>query len=101
MAATRIEIATEDGVAPAFEYAAPGAPAVLMLMDGIGMRPAMHEIASRIAEAGYHVLMPDLFYRLGEYTAPDPATLFSDPAVRAAWWGRHANINTPAAMLRD
>jgi carboxymethylenebutenolidase len=101
MAATRIEIATGDGVAPAFEYASPGAPAVLMLMDGIGMRPAMHEIAGRIAEAGYHVLMPDLFYRLGEYTAPDPATLFADAEVRAAWWGRHANINTPAAMLRD
>jgi carboxymethylenebutenolidase len=71
-----------------------------MLMDGIGMRPAMHEIAARIAGAGYRVLMPDLFYRLGEYTAPDPATLFSDPAVRAAWFARHAKTS-PAALVRD
>jgi len=98
--ANRIEIRTEDGVAPAFEYGEPAAPAVLMLMDGIGMRPAMHEIAARIADAGYRVLMPDLFYRLGEYTAPDPAALFSDPAVRAAWWGRHATTS-PAALVRD
>jgi carboxymethylenebutenolidase len=100
MAATRIEIRTEDGVAPAFEYGAEGLPHVLLLMDGIGMRPAMHEIAARIADAGYRVLMPDLFYRLGEYTAPDPAVLFSDPAVRAAWWGRHATTNI-AALVRD
>jgi len=100
MAATRIEIETEDGVAPAFEHGSPGDPAVLMLIDGIGMRPAMHAIAARIADAGYHVLMPDLFYRLGEYTAPDPAALFSDPAVRAAWWGRHATT-TVAGLVRD
>lgn len=101
MTATRIEIRTADGIAPAFEVGPAAAPPVLMLIDGIGMRPAMHEIAARIAGAGYRVLMPDLFYRLGEYTAPDPATLFSDPAVRAAWFARHANLNTPAAMVRD
>jgi len=100
MVATRVEIRTEDGVAPAFEYGTPGEPSVLMLIDGIGMRPAMHEIAARIAGAGYHVLMPDLFYRLGEYTAPDPATLFSDPAVRAAWFGKHATT-TADALVRD
>ncbi len=100
MTATRIEIRTEDGVAPAFVYGEPSAPRVLVLSDGIGMRPAMHEIAARIAGAGYRVLLPDLFYRLGEYTAPDPKTLFSDPAVRAAWFGRHA-ATSPAALVRD
>lgn len=100
MTGTRIEIDTGDGVAPAFVYGAPSAPSVLLLMDGIGMRPAMHELAAHLAEAGYHVLMPDLFHRLGAYTAPDPAALFSDPAVRAAWWGRHATT-TAASLLRD
>jgi len=99
MNATRIEIKTEDGVAPAFEYGAAGAPSVLLLIDGIGMRPAMHELAERLAQAGYHVLMPDLFYRLGEYVAPDPRLLFSDPAVRAAWFARHTSTGTTAASL--
>jgi len=100
MVATRIEIQTEDGVAPAFVYGAPTAPSVLLLIDGIGMRPAMHEIAERLAQAGYHVLMPDLFYRLGEYVAPDPRALFSDPAVRAAWSARHTGT-TAATLMRD
>ena len=100
MSDQRIEIDTGDGIAPAFLYGPASAPGVLLLMDGIGMRPAMHELAAQLADAGYRVLMPDLFHRLGEYTAPDPAALFSDPAVRAAWWGRHANTS-PASLLRD
>src|SRR5690349_14408600 len=88
MPATRIEIKTADGVAPAFEFGAPSSPKVLMLIDGLGMRPAMHEIAERIAAAGFRVLMPDLFYRMGAYTSPDPTKLFTDPEVRAAWWGK-------------
>ena len=100
MSATRIEIRTEDGVAPAFVFGAPSAPDVLLLIDGIGMRPAMHEIGVRLAQAGYRVLLPDLFYRLGEYTAPDPKTLFTDPAARAAWAGR-LTTTTAASMTRD
>jgi carboxymethylenebutenolidase len=98
--ATRIEIAMVDGVAPAFLYGAPTGPGVLLLIDGIGMRPAMHELAARLGAEGYRVLMPDLFYRLGEYTAPEPAALFSDPAVRAAWSARHTGT-TAAALLGD
>ena len=100
MSATRIEIRTEDGIAPAYVYGAPGAPAVLLLIDGLGMRPAMHELADRLATAGYRVLMPDLFYRAGEYTPPDPHALFADPAVRAAWFARMKD-NTPALLTRD
>jgi len=100
MSATRIEIRTEDGIAPAFELGPADAPRVLVLMDGIGMRPAMHEIAERLAREGYRVLMPDLFYRLGAYTAPDPKVLFTDPEVRAAWWAR-LGATKPAALVRD
>jgi pimeloyl-ACP methyl ester carboxylesterase len=100
MTATRTEIATDDGAAPAFWYGAPTAPGVLVLMDGLGMRPAMHEIAARIAAAGYRVLLPDLFHRLGAYTPPDPASMFADPAVRAAWGARLAGT-TSAKLVRD
>lgn len=101
MTATQLEIRTDDGVAPAFLFGDPGAPAVLLLIDGLGMRPAMHELAERLAAGGFHVLMPDVFYRLGAYTAPDPHALFADPAVRAAWWGRHQGINTSERLVRD
>ncbi len=94
-----IEIKTEDGVAPAFEFGS--GPSVLFLIDGIGMRPAMHEMAERLAKAGYRVLMPDLFYRIGAYTAPEPAKLFTDPAVRNEWFARVMSTTTADKMLRD
>jgi carboxymethylenebutenolidase len=60
-------------------------PAVLMYMDGIGYRPALFGMAQRLADAGYVVLLPDLFYRAGPYEPPDPKKVFSDPATREAW----------------
>jgi len=60
----------------------------------------MHVLASSIATAGYHVLLPDLFYRMAPYDAPDPAALFSNPEVRAAWFAK-AQTTTVAAILRD
>jgi carboxymethylenebutenolidase len=77
-----------------------GGPGVLMFHDGLGMRPAMHEVAASIATAGYRVMMPDLFYRMAPYDAPDPHELFSDPAVMAAWWAK-AQSNTAEMILSD
>lgn len=79
----QISITTDDGICPAYEFG--GGPSVLFFIDGIGMRPAMQEMGERLGAAGYHVLMPDLFWRLGPYTAPDPAKFFADPEARAAW----------------
>jgi carboxymethylenebutenolidase len=95
-----IDLRTDDGVAPAYEYGA--GPPVLFLHDGIGMRTAMHEMAERLAAAGFRVLMPDLFYRLGPYTAPEPRALFTDPEVRKAWSARHEAAKVTAAnLVRD
>ena len=101
MAATQIEIATEDGTCPAYVYGDPGAPSVLLYIDGIGMRPAIRAVGERIAAAGYHVLVPDLFYRMGPYTAPDPKALFTDPEVQAAWFAKARGALDPARTMRD
>lgn len=81
----RVEIETKDGKCPSFVYTPEGSgpfPAVLALMDGIGMRPAVHELGERIAKMGYFVLLPDLFYRAGPYAPMNPHTVFSDPEQR-------------------
>ncbi|HET7499441.1 MAG TPA: dienelactone hydrolase family protein [Kofleriaceae bacterium] len=101
MAGTRIEIATGDGVCPAVLFGDPAAPNVLMFMDGIGMRPALHAVAERIASEGFHVLLPDLYYRIGPYTAPEPAKLFADPAVRAEWGKRVSALVNSANLIAD
>jgi carboxymethylenebutenolidase len=71
----RIEIKTRDGSCPSYMYrpvAAGACPAVLIFMDGLGIRPAMLEIGERLATHGYFVLLPDLFYRSGPYEPMDP-----------------------------
>lgn len=80
----KLTIKTPDGEAPAWELGT--GPSVLLFIDGVGMRPAMHRIQERIAAAGYRVLMPDVFYRVGPYEAPDMNKLMNDPATLQAWF---------------
>jgi carboxymethylenebutenolidase len=97
MSRTTVTITTADARCEASIFRPDGNkgswPAVLMFMDGIGIRPALFEMGERIAQHGYFVLLPDLFYRAGPYTAPDPKKLFADPAVRSAWFAKVGGID--------
>src|SRR5205823_469719 len=76
-------------------------PAVILYMDGVGIRTALFAMAERIAAAGYLVLLPDLFYRAGPYEAPDPKALFSDMAFRQSWMAKYASTATIANVVSD
>jgi carboxymethylenebutenolidase len=56
-------------------------PAAIFYMDGLGIRPALIDMAARLASGGYVVLLPDLFYRFGPYPPLDPATVFAGDAM--------------------
>lgn len=60
-------------------------PAVLVYQDGRGVRQALFELGQRIASAGYYVLLPDLFYRAGPFTPPDPVAFSQDAELRKQW----------------
>jgi carboxymethylenebutenolidase len=65
-----IAITTADGVMPTFVYHPTHEgphPVVLYLMDAPSIRPALREMATRLASAGYYVMLPYLFYRGGPY----------------------------------
>jgi carboxymethylenebutenolidase len=66
----RIEVPTPDGVMTTFvfhpEHDGPH-PVVLYLMDAPSIRPALTDMASRLATAGYYVMLPYLFYRGGPF----------------------------------
>jgi carboxymethylenebutenolidase len=82
---SKIEIKTKDGICPSYVYRPKVEgpwPAVLVFMDGLGIRPAMLELGERLATYGYLVLLPDLFYRSGPYEPMDPHTVFTDPEKR-------------------
>lgn len=55
-----------------------------MFMDAYGIRPAMFELADKLATAGYCVALPDLYYRIG-WTAKDAENLFEIPEKREFW----------------
>ena len=52
-------------------------PAVIFYMDAGGIRPTILAMADRLANAGYVVLMPDLFYRHGPYGPLVPKDVFA------------------------
>jgi carboxymethylenebutenolidase len=75
-----LDLRTADGVARAWTYRSGDGPrpAVLLYTDAYGVRPAMHDTAERLARLGYLVLLPNVFYRAGDYRAFDKATVWTD-----------------------
>jgi carboxymethylenebutenolidase len=98
-----IDIATPDGVASAYVFRPRGEgpwPAVLFYMDGVGIRPALFEMAGRMADQGYYVLLPDLFYRSGPYAPMDAKAIFADPEQREALRKLIGSLG-PDKVMRD
>jgi carboxymethylenebutenolidase len=97
-----VEIKTPDGTADAY-FVHPTAgrhPAVLIWPDIFGLRPAFKEMGKRLAEAGYSVLVVNLFYRAKKApTAPEKAD-FNDPATRDMLYGLKATLS-PATAKTD
>jgi carboxymethylenebutenolidase len=98
-----IELKTRDGVCPTYVFrpAQTPAPAVLVFMDGVGIRPAMLDIAEKLGEGGYFTVLPDLFYRSGPYDPMDPHTVFSDPEQRKRLMERFFVHASPANIMSD
>lgn len=93
MARTPVTIETRDGRCEASIFRPASSdeplPAVILYMDGLGIRPALFEIGERLAEHGYLVLLPDLFYRLGPKHAIDGKVFFGDAEKRKAWSSKY------------
>jgi len=99
----QIEITTVDGTVPCHTYhpAGPGpSPAVVYFMDGMGIRPSLLGSAEKLAQSGYYVLVPDLYYRAGDYAPLDHSTLQDDPIEQARVMKMVALV-TNEAIMRD
>jgi carboxymethylenebutenolidase len=105
-----IEIPMPDGgVAEAYvarPTAATGGehPGVLFYMDAIGLRPRIEEMAQRIADWGYVVLAPNVFYRDGTVEDLAPQGDLTKPGEREEFFkGVMPRVNglTPDKAERD
>lgn len=94
-----VTIRTRDGVCAASVITPANIegpwPAVIFFMDGFGVRPVLWEMGQRLADGGYLVLLPDLYYRLGSYSPRIPSHVLADPKLRAEM------MNSLSSLDRD
>lgn len=95
-----VEIKTPDGTADAY-FVHPTAgkyPGVLIWPDIFGLRPAFEQMATRLAESGYSVLVINPFYRTKKApTAPEHAD-FNDPATRQTLMSLAGSLTADTAL---
>jgi carboxymethylenebutenolidase len=97
-----VDLKTPDGTCDSYISYPKGAgpfPAVLFYMDGIGIRPVLREMADRLAENGYYVLLPNMFYRAGRATPIVVAEVLR-PENRAALMELVSSL-TPERVVSD
>jgi carboxymethylenebutenolidase len=75
-------------------------PGVVMYPDAGGVRDTFDEMAAKLADLGYAVLLPDVYYRLGDWEPIDMKTAFGDPEQRKRLMSMIGSI-TPDMMATD
>ena len=96
-----IEIKTPDGTCDAyFVHPAVGAyPGMLIWPDILGLRPAFKQMATRLAESGYSVLVINPFYRIKKApTAPEHPD-FNDQPTRQALMALAGTLSPATALI--
>jgi carboxymethylenebutenolidase len=96
-------VTTPDGICAVRLFTPDGEgtwPGVVMYPDAGGVRDAFDEMAARLAGFGYAVLLPDVYYRLGEWAPIDMQTVFSDPEERKRLMSMIGSV-TPDTMAVD
>jgi len=98
-----VEIGMSDGTADGFLYRAEGArrsPGAIHLTDIGGIRKSHRDMARRLAEKGYTVLMPNVFYRTTRPPVIDVKIGLGDERTMKRFAELRAPM-TPEAVERD
>jgi carboxymethylenebutenolidase len=103
MSQANVTIPTPDGDARAFVFTPDDGqgpwPAAIIFMDAPAIRPALFEMSERLAQAGYYVVLPDLFWRAGPYPPLDiAAARAGDPTQQALFAKLRASTDNERAM---
>lgn len=99
-------ITTPDGTCPVTLATPDGSnssgpwPGVVMYPDAGGPRATFDEMAAKLADYGYAVLVPDVYYRDGNWAPFDMETVFADESERRRLFGMISKV-TPDIMASD
>jgi carboxymethylenebutenolidase len=100
-----VKISTPDGDARAFVFTPNEGrgpwPSVIMFMDAPAIRPALFEMGERLAQSGYYVLLPDLFWRAGPYDPPNIVKLRSGDPEQVALFGKLRAATAAERQMTD
>ena len=103
MSGERVDLKTDDGVLDLHvfspETGAGPWPAVVLYMDGFGVRPELAGMAQRLASEGYVVALPNLYYRT-PFAPFAPNVVATEGPERERFKGMIASINH-AMVMRD
>lgn len=90
-----VTLATPDGSGSSGPW-----PGVVMYPDAGGRRPVFDAMSEKLAGYGYAVLVPDVYYRDGDWLPFDMATVFGNEGERKRLFGMIAKV-TPDVMAGD
>lgn len=77
-------------------------PGVLMFPDAGGLRETFRQMGDRLAGLGFVTLIPDIYYRAGDWAPFDITTVFTDPGERARLGTLMGALTAdPAAAVAD
>lgn len=96
MARVEVRIPTADGTAPGTLHIPDGEgpwPGVVIFPDAGGFRETFREMGDHMAGLGYVALVPDVYYREGDWAPFDMSTAFSDEKERARLFGIMGSLN--------
>lgn len=96
-------VTTPDGDCPVTLHTPDGTgpwTGVVMYVDAGGVRDTFQQMAARLASYGHAVLLPDVYYRHGDWKPFDMGTVFTDEQERKRLFGMIASI-TPDMMTSD
>jgi carboxymethylenebutenolidase len=100
-----VMIPTTDGDARAFVFTPDKGegpwPAVILYMDAPAIRPALFEMAERMAQAGYYVLLPDMFWRVAPYPPLDIAKARAGDAEQQQLFARLRGSTDAEKAMHD
>ena len=99
-----IDIAAPDGTIDAHIFTPANTsgplPAVILFTDIGGLRPCYYDKAQKVADGGYAVLMPNIYYRDATGPVVPDGKSFRDEDVRPTLF-EYAGHLTPEAQARD
>ncbi|QNI06442.1 dienelactone hydrolase family protein [Mycobacterium kubicae] len=96
-------VTTPDGTCPVQLFTPEGQgpwPGVIMFPDAGGVRETFDHMGAKLARSGYAVLLPDVYYREGDWAPFDMATAFGDAKERARIMFLIGTL-TPDRITRD